>query len=61
MLQKITDLWPSLLRQERNLLPDGDDPVDDGPEELPEGDEDIAVAFKNLRWTRVIDLQDYEE
>ena len=43
------------------MLPDGNDPVDDGPEELPEGHEDIQEAFKNLRWTRVIALQDYED
>ena len=61
MLRKITDFWPNLLLQGRGLLPDGDDLVDEGPEELPEGKEDIEEAFKNLRWTRVIDLQDYEE
>jgi len=27
----------------------------------PEGDEDIERDFKNLRWTRVIALQDYKE
>jgi len=63
MLQKITDAWPTLLRQNQGLMPDDDDPVDQRPEELPDGDvdEDIEAAFKNLRWTRVISLSDYEE
>ena len=61
MLQKITDLWPTLLRHAEGLLPDDDEPADQEPGELSEGYEDIEETFKNLRWTRVIPLRDFEE
>ena len=61
MLQKITDLWPTLLQHAEALLPDDDEPADQEPGELSEGYEDIEETFKNLRWTRVIPLRDFEE
>ena len=61
MLQKITDLWPTLLRQYQGLESEEDAEATNEEEAQPEHDEDIAVAFKNLRWTRVISLRDFKE
>lgn len=41
MLQKITDLWPSLLRQYQGLEPDEEDPDDQVPEVELESHESI--------------------
>ena len=51
MLQKITDLWPNLLRQYQGLdiEEDADDNNDDNI--VPIIEEDIELSFKNLRWT----------
>ena len=61
MLQKITDLWPSLLRGNINAAEEEGDSSEE-VQELPLDDEDpIEETFKGLRWTRVIDLRDYKE
>ena len=61
MLQKITELWPSLLQGK---------PVSDSEDEnehaeitqpLPGIEDPIEETFKGLKWTRVIDLRDYKE
>ena len=61
MLQKITDLWPNLLRQYQGLEieEDADDNNDD--DIVPIIDEDIELSFKNMRWTWVITLREYKE
>ena len=56
MLQKITDLWPSLLHQYQ-----GESDTDEAPDILPQGSESIEETFKGLKWTRVIALREYEE
>ena len=61
MLQKITDLWPTLLRQYQGLESEEDVDVPEVVEAEPVDDEDIELNFKGLRWTRVIDLRDYKE
>ena len=51
MLQKITDLWPTLLRQYQGNDQDGEEIND---EDLFGDEEDVQTideAFKNLRWT----------
>ena len=61
MLQKITELWPSLLQGK---------PVSDSEDEnehaeitqpLPEIEDPIEETFKGLKWTRVIDLRDFRD
>ena len=61
MLQKITDLWPNLLRQYQGLdiEEDADDNNDDNI--VPIIEEDIELSFKNLRWTWVISLREYKD
>lgn len=61
MLQKITDLWPNLLRQYQGLdiEEDADDNNDDNI--VPIIEEDIELSFKNLRWTWVIALREYKD
>ena len=60
MLRKITDIWPSLLRQYQGLESEEDAEATNEEEAEQAHDEDIAVIFKNLRWTRVIALRDYK-
>ena len=48
MLRKITDIWPSLLRQYQGLESEEDAEVTNEEEAEPAHDEDIAVTFKNL-------------
>ena len=66
MLQKITDLWPALLRrgnvdpdeEEEALLgrgADGDDPDD----ALRVDEPALLTAFKNLYWTRLIAVEGF--
>ena len=61
MLQKITDLWPTLLRQYQGLDEDGEEAQ--GEENDVDQEETVTIdeAFKNLRWTRVISLRDYKQ
>ena len=61
MLQKITDLWPTLLRRYEVPQPEEDGEGNNIEQAEPVDDEDIELNFKGLRWTRVIDLQDYKE
>ena len=49
-------MWPSLLRQYREE-PD----LEEAPDALQDGSKSIEETFKNLRWTRVIALREYEE
>lgn len=60
-LQKITDFWPTLLRQAQGQESEEDAEVSLADDAEPVENEDIELAFKNLRWTRVIDLREYEE
>ena len=61
MLQKITDLWLTLLRQYQGLDEDGEEAQ--GEENDVDQEETVTIdeAFKNLRWTRVISLRDYKQ
>ena len=61
MLQRITDLWPNLLRQYQRRPGMADDASDEAAEALPDNDEAIEETFKGLRWTRVIALREYEQ
>ena len=61
MFQKITDMWPDLLRQFQGQESDEEDPDNEVPETEPEQNHEIEESFKNLRWTRVIALSDYKE
>ena len=61
MLQKITDLWPNLLRQYQGLDTEEDADDNNVDDVVPAFDEDIELNFKNLRWTRVIALREYKE
>ena len=54
MLRKITDIWPSLLRQYQGLESEEDAEVTNEEEAEPAHDEDIAVDFAQ----RVLDLFD---
>ena len=61
MLQRITDLWPGLLRR---VGGNGEDEVNDG--RPPEFDLDVLRAeaeesYSNLRWTRVASLQQLDD
>ena len=51
MLQKITDLWPNLLRQYQGLDTEEDADDNNVDDVVPAFDEDIELNFKNLRWT----------
>ena len=61
MLKKITDFWPELLQDDQGQEPEDDAEVSHAEDAEPVQDEDIELAFKNLRWTRVIALRDFEE
>ena len=61
MLQKITDKWPDLLVQGEYIQRALDEMSEPEQEVLQEEGENIELDFKNLRWTRVIDLRDYKE
>ena len=61
MLQKITDFWPNLLQEDQAFEPEEDAEGSHADDAEPVQDEDIELAFKNLRWTRVIALREYEE
>ena len=61
MLQKITDLWPNLLRQYQGLEIEEDGDDNNADDIVPIIDEDIELSFKNMRWTWVITLREYKE
>ena len=61
MLQKITDKWPDLLVRGEYIQRALDEMSEPEQEVLQEEGENIELDFKNLRWTRVIDLRDYKE
>ena len=61
MLQKITDKWPDLLVQGEYIQRALDEMSEPEQEVLQDEGENIELDFKNLRWTRVIDLRDYKE
>ena len=61
MSQKITDIWPDLLVKEE-YIQESVAGLDEPGSAVQRGEgESIEVAFKNLRWTRVIALRDYKE
>jgi hypothetical protein len=54
-------MWPDLLVREE-YIEDVLNELNELEEEVQEWEgEDIELDFKNLRWTRVIDLRDYKE
>lgn len=61
MLQKITELWPDLLAGNQEGISGSEDAVSEVPGPLIENEEPIEEIFKGLKWTRVIDLRDYQE
>ena len=61
MLQRITDLWPSLLQGDPNAIADEVEGSEGEPGPIADDEVPIEEAFKGLRWTRVIDLRDYKE
>ena len=61
MKKKITDFWPDLLQEDQGLEPEDDAEVSQADDAEPVQDEDIESTFKNLRWTRVIALREFEE
>ena len=67
MLQKITELWPILLRQAHNEPSELEEPLlQSDNEQLEEGasqtiDEDqLLIEYRNLYWTRLIPINPYE-
>ena len=67
MLQRITDLWPSLLRNAQALASDGSEGEDASEDGLEEDKLDLRVdecqaqkEYKNLYWTRMIRVENYE-
>ena len=70
MLQRITDLWPTLLRQggaivdeeqQSNLQGDGEDQESsDESGGLTVDEDQVLVDFNNLYWTRLMRIENYE-
>ena len=67
MLQKITELWPSLLRQahedpselEEPLLQSENEHLEElGSQQIDE--DQLLIDYKNLYWTRLIPINPYE-
>ena len=67
MLQRLTDLWPNMLRQggeqgsdeEEALLPQEDDQPGDG-DALQVDEAQLLDNYRNTYWTRLMVLEDYE-
>ena len=67
MLQRITDLWPSLLRNAQHMDSDGSegelansDDQQDSRVTLRVDPGQIQKEYKNLYWTRMIKVENYE-
>ena len=67
MLQRITDLWPNLLRRARGgggeeelqQLNDGEDSGrEEGPLDIDE--EELLEDYRLLYWTKLMRIEDYE-
>ena len=66
MLQRITDLWPGLVRRVRRGN-DDEEPLLDNEEEQSSEDDPLAVDenqlledYQNLYWTRLMRIEDFE-
>ena len=67
MLQKITELWPNLLRQaheepselEEPLLQSENEHLEEGSSQQIDEDQ-LLIDYKNLYWTRLIITNPYE-
>ena len=67
MLQKITELWPNLLRRAHDEPSELEEPLFQSDNEHQEEgssqqiDEDqLLIDYKNLYWTRLITIDPYE-
>ena len=67
MLQRITDLWPSLLRHGQNMDSDGSEGELANSDDEQESRATLRVDagqvqkdYKNLYWTRMIRVENYE-
>ena len=67
MLQRLTQMWPSLLgrressdEDESEALLGADEAVDDMEDLLKVNEAEVLATFKNLSWTRVITVDGYE-
>ena len=54
-------MWPDLLVKDEYIQDSLADLNEIGSQVQEKEGESIEVAFKNLRWTRVIALRDYKE
>ena len=61
MQQKITDVFSNLLRLGQNPDPEEQEALIQRQQENQAQEDAIRVGFKNLKWTRVISLQDQEQ
>ena len=61
MLQKITDLWPQLFGENKVEDTESDEEQEDAEQEQEDEDIPVEETYKNLKWSRVIALQDYDD
>ena len=67
MLRRLTDLWPNLLRSSQRDQSDDEEPLlgeeengDRGENGHEIDEEQLLEDYRNLYWTRLMNIQDYE-
>ena len=67
MLRRLTDLWPNLLRSSQRDQSDDEAPLldeeaesDRGEDGLEIDEEQLLEDYRNLYWTRLMTIEDYE-